>query len=255
MTFKDKAQWRVILDRWASCQHLHLIPMMDHWTVAALTTHAAVIEAWVSGAEIEVATSNWPFGWITTTAPVFRPERVYRIKPTKESNMEQYSKEFWQQCINIGTMHLSPAIAGALNYSRVEITAWINGVALEYFDDGKWIPVPKEHHRFALKVYRKVPPKPEQCDVVVFYRDKVEMGRGGRPGTRFTLPAGIGVTRLPVEPTSEHAPTLSSLQAKTPGFKLLSITRVVIDDNHDLIEHSSKLANIGNWAEINGQAK
>ena len=158
--------------------------------------------------------------------------------------MEQYSKEFWQQCLKMHTTHLSPAIAGALTFNRDEIADWVNGVAVEYLDEGKWVPVPKEHHRFtATPSYRKALPKLKQCDVVVFYRDAIAVG--GRVGRAFTMPAGIDVARLPVEPTSEHAPTLASLQAKTPGFKLLSITRVVVDDNNNLTEYSTKLDNLG----------
>lgn len=158
--------------------------------------------------------------------------------------MEQYSKEFWGTCLKMGNLHLSPAIALAVSYNRDEITDWVNGVAVEYFDEGKWVPVPKEHHRFtATPSYRKAPPKLKQCDVVVFYRDT--MAVGGRVGRAFTMPAGIDVARLPVEPASEHAPTLASLQAKTPGFKLLAITRVMVDDNHNLTEYSTKLDNLG----------
>lgn len=153
--------------------------------------------------------------------------------------MEQYSKGFWGTCLKIGTMHLSPAIAQALAYNLDEITDWVNGAAVESCDNGQWVPVPKEHHRFTSKAYRIAPPKPKQCDVVVFYRDA--MAVGGRVGAAFTMPAGIDVARLHVEPTSEHALTLAKLQAKTPGFKLLSITRVAVDDNHNLMEYSTKL--------------
>ena len=155
--------------------------------------------------------------------------------------MEQYSKEFWQQCLKMGTMHLSTAIAMALTYNRDEISEWVNGVAVEYFDDGKWVPVPKEHHRFTSKACRKAQPKLKQCDVVVYWRDVLEVG--GR--VAFTMPAGIDVDRLAVEPTHPKQATLASLQAKTPGFKLLSITRVAVDDNNNLMEYSTKLDNLG----------
>lgn len=157
--------------------------------------------------------------------------------------MEQYSKEFWATCRKMHAMHLSTGIANALTYNSDLIGAWVNGAALEHFDDGEWVPVPKEHHRFTSKAYRIAPPKPKQCDVVVFYRDA--MAVGGRVGAAFTMPAGIDVTRLHVEPTSEHALTLAKLQAKTPGFKLLSITRVAVDDNNNLTEYSTKLDNLG----------
>lgn len=52
--------------------------------------------------------------------------------------MEQYSKEFWQQCLKMHTMYLSTAIAGALNSNRDLITEWVNGAELEYLDDGNW---------------------------------------------------------------------------------------------------------------------
>lgn len=160
--------------------------------------------------------------------------------------MEQYSKEFWGTCLKMHTMHLSRDITVALNYNRDLITEWVNGVALEYVDENTWVPVPKEHYRFTARLCRKAPPKLKQCDVVVYYRDKLELGRGGHlTQSRFTMPAGIDVARLPVEPTSEHATTLTSLQAKTPGFKLLSITRVVVDDDNNLTEYSTKLDNLG----------
>lgn len=158
--------------------------------------------------------------------------------------MEQYSKEFWGTCLKMGNMHLSPAIAQAVAYNRDEITDWVNGVAVEYFDEGKWVPVPKEHHRFtATPSYRKAPPKLKQCDVVVFYRDAMPVG--GPFEAAFTMPAGIDVARLAVEPTHPKQATLASLQAKTPGFKLLSITRVAVDDNNNLTEYSTKLDNLG----------
>lgn len=155
--------------------------------------------------------------------------------------MEQYSKEFWGTCRKMGAMYFSPDIAKALVYNSDLIGEWVNGVALEYYANDQWFPVPKEHHRFTSRQYRKAPPKPEQCDVVVYYRDTVKFG-GNYVG--FTRPAGIAVARLAVEPTHPNATTLASLQAETPGFKLLSITRVVIDDNHNLMEHSTKLDNL-----------
>ncbi|UOW66299.1 hypothetical protein vBAspALolek_17 [Aeromonas phage vB_AspA_Lolek] len=158
--------------------------------------------------------------------------------------MEQYSKEFWDTCLKMGNMHLSPAIAQALSYNRDEIADWINGVALEYYDNDQWVAVPKEHHRFTSEQYRKAPPKLKQCDVVVYWRWPTPTTMASwRAGD--TIPAGIDVARLAVEPTNPGAATLASLQAKIPGFKLLSITRVVVDDNNNLTEYSTKLDNLG----------
>lgn len=162
--------------------------------------------------------------------------------------MEQYSKEFWQQCPKMGNMCLSDAIAQALSYNRDEIADWVNGESVEYFDEGVWIPVPKEHHRFSSKQCRRAPPKPKQCDVVVYWRDELVIGP-----RHYVSPPGIDVARLAVEPTHPGAATLASLQAKTPGFKLLSITRVVVDDNNNLTEYSTKLDNLCNGARIIGR--
>lgn len=160
--------------------------------------------------------------------------------------MEQYSKEFWDTCRKMHTMHLSKDIAKALSYNSDLIVEWVNGIALEYYDNDQWVPVPKEHHRFTSKQYRKVPPKSKQCDVVVYYRDGFTIASRDRlHAAVFTMPAGIDVARLAVEPTHPGAATLASLQAKTPGFKLLSITRVAIDDNNNLTEYSTKLDNLG----------
>lgn len=153
--------------------------------------------------------------------------------------MEQYSKEFWGTCLNMHPAHLSRTITAVLSSNRDLITEWVNGVALEYCDNDQWVPVPKEHHRFTSKQYRKAPFKRKQCDVVVYWRDELVVG-----ARQYVSPAGIDVARLAVEPTSEHAPTLASLQAKTPGFKLLAITRVAVDDNNNLLEYSTKLDNL-----------
>ncbi|UOW66244.1 hypothetical protein vBAspABolek_19 [Aeromonas phage vB_AspA_Bolek] len=154
--------------------------------------------------------------------------------------MEQYSKEFWGTCLKMHSMDLSTGIAKILAYNSDLIGEWVNGIALEYYDNDQWVPVPKGHHRFTLKQYRKAPPKLKQCDVVVYWRDELMIG-----ARRYVSPPSFGVALLPVQPTSEHAPTLASLQAKTPGFKLLSITRVVVDDNNNLTEYSTKLDNLG----------
>lgn len=104
------------------------------------------------------------------------------------------------------------------------------------------VPVPKEHHRFTSKQCRRASPKLKQCYVVVYWRDALKVG--GRVGAVFTMPAGIDVARLAVEPTHPKQATLASLQAKTPGFKLLSITRVAVDDNNNLTEYSTNLVNL-----------
>lgn len=209
----------------------------------ALSTYGDVIREWVgSDRPLEKMRKA---GWVVLPSQkaTFLDPSGYRVQPQEELNMEQYSKEFWDTCRKMNSMHLSVDIARALYYNLDEIAGWVNGVALEYFDDGKWVPVPKEHHRFTSKQYRKAPPKLKQCDVVVFYRDAMSIG--DRVGVAFTMPAGIDVARLPVEPTHPKQATLASLQAKTPGFKLLSITRVAVDDNNNLMEYSTKLDNLG----------
>lgn len=165
--------------------------------------------------------------------------------------MEQYSKEFWASCLR--TPNPSYTLSQDVNY-RLEahgavIRAFCDGLAIEYCSEAAqgFAPLPFPTCGFHPSVqFRVAPPKLKQCDVVVYYRDKLERGWcGHRKQARFTVPAGIDVARLYVEPTSEHALTLASLQAKTPGFKLLSITRVAVDDNNNLTEYSTKLDNLG----------
>lgn len=152
--------------------------------------------------------------------------------------MEQYSKEFWKTCLQIHPMHLSSAIGAAISCHEELIKGWVDGGTPEVYGDSGWVTVPKDHHRFtAGNRYREATPKRYERDVVVYWRDAIEH-------PRFPQTAGIDVRTLRPEGTDPRALTLEKLAAKTPGFRLLSITRVVVDDNQNLTECTAKLDNL-----------
>lgn len=158
--------------------------------------------------------------------------------------MEQYSKEFWQTCLTLPTGALSNTVAQAIFDQSEFIRKWLGGESLEWSKQSNvWEPVPKEHHRFMHHYkYRVALPKPTERDVVVFYRDSYKVGT-------IVAPAGIDVAVLATPEqasVSKYARTIPMLAEKYSGFKLLSITRVVIDPtNHNLLEYTTKLDNLG----------
>lgn len=243
MSYKDKAYWCAQLWMWDNPRRLAFAASGCLTEALSIYTHGEAIRQWVDGSVLEIKRRDGCWCEMRSMTSRFFPDCEYRIQTKEEFNVEQYSKEFWQRCLNMHPMHLSNAIAGAINEHKDHIEAWVGGVRPEVYGDSGWVLVPKDHHRFTQNgKYRAAPPKPKQCDVVVFYRDAIQCG------TRyegFIAPAGIDVKKLPVEPTSKHVPTLDKLKANTPGFKLLSITRVVVDENHNLLEYSTKLDNLG----------
>lgn len=202
-----------------------------------------MIEGWVNGAEIEVLIPTSLGGqWVATDAPIFLYDRSYRLKSV-EDNMEQYSKAFWGAVLEIPSMHLSDRVSWAINKHGAKIKEWVAGVGqVEVYGDSGWVPVPESHHLFNHKnKYRIAPNGPVEVDVVVYWRDELVVG-----DRHYVSPPCIDVARLPVEPTHPAQATLASLQAKTPGFKLLSTTRVVVDaTDHNLLEYTTTLDNLG----------
>lgn len=177
------------------------------------------------------------------------PKSVELPTPPARPLIEQYSKEFWRVVGGMHPMFLSGEINRAFDAHRTRIRAWAEGTAnfeqlvgVDYTPGGKemWIEVPVNHHRWhAGNTYREAQPKPIERDVVVYWRDALTH-------TQFRQPAGIDVRLLWPEGTHEKAKTLAQLEADIPGFKLLSITRVVVDPtNHNLMDYTTKLENLG----------
>lgn len=158
--------------------------------------------------------------------------------------MEQYSKEFWLQCMAIHnpTATLSQDINGRLEAHCTVIKAWCDGVNIESCVCPKqgFVPLDYKICTFHPNMqFRIAPPKPIERDVVVYWR-------GALRNQPFHMSARIDVRLLCPPGTNEKAKTLAQLEEETPGFKLLSITRVVVDPtNHNLLEYTTKLDNLG----------
>ena len=157
--------------------------------------------------------------------------------------MHQYSKEFWDLCRTIPNPEstLSQDVDSRLKAHAIVIRAFCDGKAIEYYSDEvqRFVPLPSLTCGFHPTVQFRValPPYTER-DVVVFYRDAYKSGP-------YERRAGIDVRLLGPEGISDKANTLADLEKEVVGFKLLSITRVVIDHtNHNLLEHTTKLNNL-----------
>lgn len=158
--------------------------------------------------------------------------------------MELYSKEFWGLCLTTPSPEytLSQDVDSRLQAHATVIRAFCDGQDVEYYSERVqgFVPLPSHICGFHPDVkFRVAPPPNIERDVVVFYRDACKSGG-------YEMRAGIDVRVLWPEGTNAQAMTVADLEFKIAGFKLLSITRVVIDPtNHNLLEYSTKLDNLG----------